>query len=496
MSTATLTRPARTSRRAAPVVREPYAVGYDRLSRFRTSEHAPEIAVGNDRQHADNVEHAGPLGGLRERFTEHGSASRFRTREREQWLALLDAIRSGRVTHVLVWVLDRIVRDDVDRVALIAACREGGAVIVQSGTGTVIDPDDPDSVFLATVLGAVAVLEIEKMSKRIRRFKQARRDAGLPHGGKRWFGYKPGNMELDEVEAPILRDLVGRFIQGEALHSLARSLTDKGVPTVYGGKWTGPNLRAILGHPRNAGLMTHEGEVIGRGQWAPVIDEATHETVARKLGNPSRRTSTTNARVYLLAGLGVCATCGEPLRGRPLHSSTKTLDGGEYGGRAYACSTGRHVHRSVAYVDAVLEALIVERLSRVDMSGALIDDDAADEARALSDDRDALRGALADLVDMLGRGEISPSAYASGSARIEENLAALDEAIGEASDRAARPVAVLDGMTGEGARAAWDDADLGRRRALVALLCERVALRGGRGPFRPSQVEVEWRSSL
>jgi DNA invertase Pin-like site-specific DNA recombinase len=480
-----------------PVAREPYAVGYDRLSRFRPSEHAPEIAIGNDRQHAENVDAADPLGGLRERFTDKGkSLSRFRTSDPDDFLALLDAVRSGRVTHVLIWNLDRVLRDDEVRVALIAACRENGAVIVQTSTGTVIDPDDPDSVFLATILGAVAVLEIEKMSKRIRAFKQARRDAGLPHGGKRWFGYLPGNMELDPVEAPILRDLIGRFIQGEALHALARDLTVKGVPTVYGGKWTGPNLRALLGHPRNAGLMTHEGEVIGSGKWPAIIDAATHETVARKLGNPARRTTTSNARVYLLAGLAVCAECGAPLRGRPLHNSTKTQRGGEYGARAYACATGRHVHRSVAYVDEVLEALVIERLSRVDMSGALVDDDAADEARALSEDRDALRDALGDLLDMLGRGEISAAAYASGTARIEQNLAALDEAISAASERAAAPVAILDGMTGDGARAAWASADLGRRRALVGLLTTRVALRGGRGPFRPAQVEVEWRASL
>ena len=124
---------------------------------------------------------------------------------------MLDAVRSGRVTHILVWVLDRVLRDDAVRVALISACRDNGVVIVQSSTGTVIDPNDPDSVFLATILGAVAVLEIEKMSKRIRAFKEARRDAGLPHGGKRWFGYQPGNMVEDEIEAPDLPRPRGAF---------------------------------------------------------------------------------------------------------------------------------------------------------------------------------------------------------------------------------------------------------------------------------------------
>lgn len=492
MSTATLTRPARTSRRAAPV-REPYAVGYDRLSRFRTSEHAPEIAIGTDRQHADNVAGAAPFGGLRERFTEHGSASRFRTRERDRWLALLDAIRSGRVTHVVVWVLDRIIREDEDRVALIKACRESGAVIVQSGTGTIVDPDDPDSVFLATILGAVAVLEIEKMSKRIRRFKEAQALAGMPHGGRRWFGYQQGNMVPDEVEAAIFRDLVGRLLHGEALYSLAASLTAAGVPTVAGGKWTGPNLRAMLANPRYAGRRIHKGVDVGPGAWEALIDEATHESVARRLGDPARRASTTsNARRYLLAGLAVCAACGRPLRGRPLHGSTHK--GPHYGARAYTCASGRHVHRSVEYVDAVVEALVVERLSRSDMSGALVDDDALDEARALSGDRDAVRARLDALADDYADGALSTSAYSKASARLEVKLEELDERIAVASERAKTPVAILEGMTGDRAREAWDAANLGRRRAIIGLLFTRVALRGGRGPFRAENVEVDWRA--
>jgi hypothetical protein len=239
--------------------------------------------------------------------------------------------------------------------------------------------------------------------------------------------------------------------------------------------------------------MSHDGEIVGRGAWPQIIDEATHESITRKLGNPARKTSTGNARVYLLAGLGVCAECGAALRGRPLHSSTSTKAGGDYGARAYACSTGRHVHRSVEYVDAVVEALVVERLSRRDLATALVDDDAADEARALSDDRDAARARLDALADDYADGNLSAAAYGKATARIEANVAELDARIGQASDRATSPGAVLDGMTGEGAQAAWDAADLGRRRALVGLLFARVALRGGRGPFRVECVEVEWR---
>ena len=98
---------------------------------------------------------------------------------------------------------------------------------------------------------------------------------------------------------------------------------------------------------------------------------------------------------------------------------------------------------------------------------------------------------------MLDDGELSPKAYARSTARLEAKLDAIDAALAAANVRASAPVAILDGMVGEHAQQAWDDADLGRRRALIGLLTTRVALRGGgRGGvarFDPRCVEVEWR---
>jgi hypothetical protein len=202
-----------------------------------------------------------------------------------------------------------------------------------------------------------------------------------------------------------------------------------------------------------------------------------------------------NARKYLLTGLGVCATCGAVLRGRILHEGTAVSDP-EYGDRAYACETNKHVHRSMAYVDRVVEALIVERLTNSDMTGALVDDTARDEARALADDRDALQASIAELDDLLGSGELTPKAYARSSKRLEESLDDVNERYAAASARASAPVAILDGMVGDNAQQAWDDADLGRRRALIGLLTTRVALRGGAtggARFDPRYVEVDWR---
>lgn len=494
MSTATATRPSRARQGAARAARAPYAVGYDRLSRFRSDESAHEITCANDRQHNDNTAAAlaRDLGPIRQRFTDKGiSASRFSTRERADWLALLDEVRSGRVTHVMIWVLDRIIRTDEDRVALLAACREGGAVIVQSGTGTVVDPNDPDSVFLATVLGAVAELEVAKMSMRHRRAKDEHAKSGVPSGGRRRFGYLDGNMHAHPVEAPIVREIAARILSGATLGSIARWLNDEGIPTASGlvGQWRIITIRAMMLKPSLAGLRVHRGEIVGRAAWDAILDETTFDAVVHILTRPERKApGHSTARRYLLSGFAECSTCGAPLRGRPNHRGAE--------GYAYTCTTGRHTYRAGEPVDEVVEALVVERLSRLDASGALVDDGAADEARALAEDRRAVAGRLDALADDYADGVLSSEAYARAVARIEARLVDLDRAVGEASTRARQPLAVLDGMTGSAALAAWEGADLARRRALVELLFERVALVGasvGGREFRPEHVVVEWR---
>jgi DNA invertase Pin-like site-specific DNA recombinase len=81
----------------------------------------------------------------------------------------MEAIRDGRVSYVLVWLLDRVIRQTRELDDLLDACRETGTLILQTGTGTIIDADNPDSVAMAKIQGVLAEAEVAKTSKRVRR---------------------------------------------------------------------------------------------------------------------------------------------------------------------------------------------------------------------------------------------------------------------------------------------------------------------------------------
>lgn len=499
-TTATTTAPLPTTGRGA-------VASYERISKFAEGRTGAEVERGVDRQHADNAKAAEYLGlGPVVRYTDNDrSASEFRTKERERWEDLLEDVAAGRVSHVLFWLFDRAFRTTDDAGRFLAACRAHGVLIVQTGgwSPMVVNPSDPDAVYAMKQAANQAEYEVAKMSMRQRRHKDEMAKAGVSHGGARRFGYEVGMAEVREGEAAIVRDLVTRFLAGESLYRLAKWLNDEGIPTPSTeyrlakgkapAKWTGPNLRGLLGAPHLAGLRVHHGEVVGRAAWPAIIPVETHDEVAHILANPDRRPKGTgNARKHLLPGLMVCDECGTPVRAKPGF----TRDGRRVPA-SYCCPTGRHAHRPMAPVDRVVELAVVERLTKTDLSGLFVDDAAAGELLRLREAREAVNARLDEYADAAHT--MSPAAYAKATNRLEAERDALDVAMIEATTAVRQGSRVLEGATGPGAAEAWQGWSLARRRAIIAELAE-VRLRGGRTNntakgtrFNPRDVVIRWR---
>lgn len=482
------------------------AVSYERISRFRVKQRDvdTELSRGVDRQWATAQKAAGSLGvELGERFTDNNrSASKYRQREREAFAALLLAIHAGRVSHVFVWLLDRIVRTTEDLDVLLDACELAGTVIVQSATGTVIDPRNPESVLHAKISGAVAEYEAAKMSMRQLNKKADEAKTGRPHGGRRRFGYEPGMLPGELVhedgtksahdgirtdEADVIREVVAAVIGGATLASQVRMLNARGITTSEGGQWTGGTLGAMLKRAHLAGLRSHKGELYP-AKWRAIITEARREQLLAVLGNPERRTHAgANTRKYLLAGVAKCGVCGEVVRGRPMYSSRRDTNGKRATiGRAYVCITGAHVYAPIADVDRAVEEIIVRRLERADTVGRVVPDEDSSQLAALNASAERFRTRLDQIDSDWSAGEISDRTANSRTAKVEEELAAVEAELAELTRSTVTPKQALTGMTGKGARAAWAATadDMGRRAVVVGTLCAVEILPSGRGRKR------------
>lgn len=461
-------------------------VAYNRISKFRVARGGVEAEVsrGVDRQAADAETAARDLDlGAVVHFTDEGqSASAYATKERTDWPEFLSYVASGQASHALVWVLDRAARTTEGADDFLAACRTGGALIVQTATMQVADPNNIHDVHNLKSAALQAEYEVAKMSMRQRRAKAEAVKMGRPHGGRRRFGYEPGMTKPRESEAAVIRELVSRFLAGESLRGLATWLNSEGVKGANGGTWSGPNLRHLLGGPHLAGWRVHgrdangRGIVVGKGTWDAIIDPEVHDHVTALLNNPARRTNgSTNARVYLLAGLMVCDECGTPCRGKPRTGRNESP--------AYLCPTGRHVHRPTEKVDRVVELAAVARLSDHNAEGLFVADEAGAEVTRLRDARDAMGELLADYAARAST--MHPDDYAAATGRIRADMDALDVQLKGARAQVRQGSRVLKGATGAGAAEAWFGTDeapgwsLSRKRAILSELFE-IRLVGGR----------------
>src|SRR5262249_13490048 len=147
---------------------------------------------------------------------------------RPAYAAMLDALSAGEFDVLVAWHPDRLIRSPrelEDIVDLVETTR----VEVATVTAGDYDLATPTGRMTARIVGATARHESEHKAERIRRKKDELAERGLPGGGSRRFGYRPGNLEIEEEEATELREAARRILAGETLTAIAHDWNARGV---------------------------------------------------------------------------------------------------------------------------------------------------------------------------------------------------------------------------------------------------------------------------
>ncbi|MGZ4666216.1 MAG: recombinase zinc beta ribbon domain-containing protein, partial [Frankiaceae bacterium] len=256
----------------------------------------------------------------------------------------------------------------------------------------------------------------------------------------------------------------------------------RGVPAAQGGRWTRNTVRLIVLRPINVALRVHRGEVVGAGDWEPILDRGVWEQVRAVLADPARRTSTATRANHLLSGIARCGVCGEPLRA--------ALLGHRGGTPVYRCSERSCVSRNHDQLDDFVTRLVVERLSRPDAVD-LLAAERGDDAQRAAEQSAALRARLDNAADDYADGKISRRQLERVTARLNPQIAAAD-----AAARIVDDVPLLDGIIGAPDVAAkWATLPLSRRRGVVDMLLDVRVLRSPRGRhlFDPDAIDAKWK---
>ncbi|MGH3547604.1 MAG: recombinase family protein [Pseudonocardiaceae bacterium] len=432
----------------------PRAAIYCRISKDKVG-----AGINAASQQADCRELAGRLDwSVSATFTDN-DISAYSGKPRPAYAAMLAAIRAGEVDAVLAWHTDRLHRSPTELETYIATC-EPRSVPTHCVKAGPLDLATPSGRLVARQLGAVARYESEHMAERIQSQKAKAAAAGKWIGGARPFGYTRDGMALESVEADAIRDGVRRVLAGESVYAITKSWQNS-VPAARGGTWHAQNVRRVLTRPRNAGLASHHGDVVGAGSWPAIITEDEHYAVAAILTDPARTTySGVRSLKWLGSGLYRCSRCGADLR-----SASNMIRRGAGGTRrVYRCRTGMHLMINGEQLD---EFVIETVCALLDEHGAgLLPDRDAEDTRDLHTQGNALRARLDELGDAYGDGDIDLRQYTRQRDRI---TARLDAVTGQLA--AAQSGSVLDGIaTAQRPAAAFRAQPVARQRAIVDAL--------------------------
>jgi DNA invertase Pin-like site-specific DNA recombinase len=467
-------------------------------------------------QHADNRDVIERLGGVLGEEISDPKLSAWNPRvQRPGWERIMKRVAARACDGVVLWNTDRGWRQSPDLEDMFKLIEGYDSFTVASSHGR-YDLSDYNDRFQLRQEVAHNQRNSDEASQRISRRFDVLRRKGIPHHQGRTFGF-PGldrtvsrEVALDEVgkdtrgqvpaglverERAALRAGTAALLAGVSQIQLCAEWNAAGLRTVTGGEWVPAKVKAVLLRSRNAGLIEHDGEIVGHMQGDPIVEEREFERL-RALYAGRTRGRRPGLR-YVGSGIATCPRCGKKLSGRP-HV-------GEYpdGQRRcqYACTKARggcgKVAADARLVDREIRGMVIARMSDKTHAAAI------KAARARISDRlaqvdceigecEARQEAIA---AKWGARKMSDKAFDRANEPLIADLARLEAERGELTG--GNPEGPTEAMSREEAAEKWDAADIGEQRAMLTDALGRDTLyvdpsdRTGFRTFNPKRVRVE-----
>jgi site-specific DNA recombinase len=490
---------------------------------------------------------------------------------RPEYERLREALKAGEDGRVALWAVEqsRLQRREVGWFQLAAELDAAGIMELHTNRDGIVRVMDE----VAGVKAVFNAASVRKTKKRINDKLAENARMGLP-AGSRPYGYEHGvnakrdkTLHIVKAEAAVIREAADWVLAGWSLSSIAAELrerdcperecpvcptngrtkahkmhgphlvkvrdadgevvcTEDGTAPEDGGKVMHPedggkpvvrpsiitnqSVKSWVTNPTVAGKRVHRGEVVGVGNWEPILDEDTWRAARNMLAAPrvvqrsdggtypvpvQQRRS--NGRRYLFTG--GCAVCG--VCQAPLIASMKQLKAGRRDAMPYyLCHPKTGGRACIGIMGEAFEAYVVEQLL------GELDKPRGRLRRALKADahagrRDAIGTALAaideeriDLTKMwtlpfgdpnkltTAEWQAARSGLAERERRLRGELASIPP-----SPRRVDPAAIVAG---------WEEMNLGEQREFVAMFIDRVEVsraKPGTKGFDESRVAIVWR---
>ncbi len=268
-----------------------------------------------------------------------------RNTKRPEYQRMKSDIENGNVEAkiILVRALDRLHRNSKNQLTDIDWLIKNNIRLISITDG--VDTDKETSKLLITVRAAVAEEYSDTLSRNTRAgcLELAKQCKHL--GGSAPLGYMvnaEGFYEIDELKAPIIRDIYKLYLQDMGYTYIMKYLKDKGYKTSEGNDFSKTSLNAILRNPKYMGTYVYDRSApkdsegkrnshavkndyirIKEGMPA-IISEEEYWKVQHKMdGHKKQYQNRASKNYYALNGITHCAKCGKAFSGSSCGSHGK-----------------------------------------------------------------------------------------------------------------------------------------------------------------------------
>lgn len=158
---------------------------------------------------------------------------------------LLADIERGRIGHVIVYKLDRIIRN-VENLGFLLRLFEKRKVTFASVCES-LDTSSASGRMVVNLLGMIAQWERETISERTKAALDVKRQRGEPLSGTLPYGYtaKDGKLAPHDTEHRLLRAILKARRDGRGYQDIGDALNEQGVKPRTGARWYASTIRAI-----------------------------------------------------------------------------------------------------------------------------------------------------------------------------------------------------------------------------------------------------------
>lgn len=264
------------------------------------------------------------------------------TKHRTGFKTMIADALAGKIDLILTKSVSRFARNTVDTLTHVRQLKDAGVEVYFEKEN--IWTLDSKGELLITIMSSLAQEESRSISENVTWGHRKRFADGkimVPYSSL--LGYKKGddgNLAIEETEAPIVRRIYARFLEGATPQTIAKELTADQIPTPCDKTvWPPSTVRSILANEKYKGdallqksfttdfltktMKVNEGEVpqyYVTGNHEPIINPATWDAVQAEL---ARRAGKGTSNTHPFANTITCSDCGGSFGRKVWHSTSK-----------------------------------------------------------------------------------------------------------------------------------------------------------------------------